>query len=152
MGIVSIASYNSQWRGYEYYEQNMVHQCEKMGEQRYTGRVSGSGQKVYEVMIDVAHPKRSTCTCPFAEGSRKVCKHKVALYFFAFPKEAEVYYKEIVEAEQEEEKRIEELEVHLDRYLASLSKAQLKQHLYEVLYESPQWLFERFIRDHVDDV
>ena len=43
----------------------------------------------------ILHIKKSFCNCPFAEGNRKVCKHKIAIYFSAFPEKAEEYYKSL---------------------------------------------------------
>ena len=51
----------------------------------YQGKVKGSGSAVYDVTIDVAHPRKSVCNCPFAEGRRVICKHMVALDLEIFP-------------------------------------------------------------------
>lgn len=91
MRLINSASSTSAWRGYEYYKENKVCSIKKINENEYEGSVSGSSVEPYSVYINIEHPKKSTCSCPFAEGSRKVCKHKVALFFSAFPKEAEKY-------------------------------------------------------------
>lgn len=69
----------------------------------YTGKVSGNGRS-YDVHIDLNHPRKLTCNCPYADGKRIICKHIVALYFSIFPKEAEAYIAEVeaYESEQEE--------------------------------------------------
>lgn len=53
--------------------------------------------------------------------------------------------------EQEEERRQEELDEKVLDYINSLSKAELRQTLYEVLYSGAEWAFERFVREHIDD-
>ena len=85
MGLVEIASNNSVWRGMEYYEDKKVIAWEKTGEHTYDGSVSGNKGHTYKVHIDKEHPRKSTCTCPFADGRRVVCKHMIALYFTAEP-------------------------------------------------------------------
>ena len=66
-----LASAASLWRGYDYYTDHKVLSWEptESGErpQQFDGVVSGNGDKPYEVHIDIAHPKKSTCTCPFAD-------------------------------------------------------------------------------------
>ena len=89
------------WRGYDYYTDHKVLSWEptESGErpQQFDGVVSGNGDKPYEVHVDIAHPKKSTCTCPFAEGRHVICKHMVALYFSVYPAEAD----ELLHAEEQ---------------------------------------------------
>ena len=68
MGLVEIASNNSVWRGMDYYEDKKVIAWEKTGEHTYDGSVSGNEGHTYKVHIDKEHPRKSTCTCPFADG------------------------------------------------------------------------------------
>ena len=42
----------------------------KIGDGVYQGKVSGSQDNIYDVVIDIDHPRKSTCTCPFAAGRR----------------------------------------------------------------------------------
>ena len=100
MGLLEIASNRSFWRGVDYYEAGKVSKWKKIDNYLYEARVTGS--KTYDVVIDVKHPKRSTCDCPHAEGTRRVCKHKVALYLKVFPDELQRVMKEIEEWEREE--------------------------------------------------
>lgn len=63
------------------------------------GKVRGSNDAAYDVTIDTAHPKKSVCNCPFAEGRRVICKHMVALNLGIFPEKEQqmmdyLYYKE----------------------------------------------------------
>ena len=129
MGLLNLASGNSFWRGYEYYKASMVVSVEQITANRYQGKVRGSGKKAYEVTIDLEHPKKSTCTCPHAEGTRRICKHKVALYFSVFPEEADRALKEAEEWEAEEEKREQERIEEIREYVNSLSKQQLREEL-----------------------
>ena len=71
MSVISVASTASVWRGYEYFEAGAVKQLEKADDGLLIGKVSGSGKNIYDVTVDLAHPKRSSCTCPMlpADGS-----------------------------------------------------------------------------------
>lgn len=129
MGLLDLASGNSFWRGYDYYEAGKVKTSRQIGELQYEGTVEGSNSSQYDVMIDLEHPKKSVCTCPHAEGSRRVCKHKVALYFSIFPDEAVKALKEAEEWEAEEEKRWEEECKDIEKYVNSLSKQELREEL-----------------------
>lgn len=150
MGLLDLASATSAWRGYEYYKAGNVLTKIKLSETEYKGVLQGSDNKRYEAFIDIEHPRKSHCNCPHANGKRIICKHQVALYFSAFPKEADQYYKEVIEYEEEEEQRQEELDKKVVAYIKSLSKEELRQTLYDVLYDGADWVFERFVREHID--
>lgn len=150
MGLLNLASATSAWRGYEYYKAGNVLTKIKLSETEYKGVLQGSDNKRYEVFIDIEHPRKSHCNCPHANGKRIICKHQVALYFSVFPEEADQYYKEVIEYEEEEERRQEELDKKVVAYIKSLSKDELRQTLYEVLYDGADWVFERFVREHID--
>ena len=129
MGLLEIASGNSFWRGYDYYMAGKVLSCDKIDDYIYKGKIAGSSEQPYDVTIDIKHPKRSICNCPHAEGTRRVCKHKVALYFSCFPDEAAQALKEAQNWEAEEMKRQEEERKEIERYVNSLSKQQLREQL-----------------------
>lgn len=129
MGLLDIASGNSFWRGYDYFKEGKVLSSNKLGDSLYSGIVAGSRGTLYEVTIDLEHPKRSTCDCPHAEGTRRICKHKVALYFSVFPEEADKAIKEAEEWEAEEEQRQQEEYKEIEKYVYSLSKQQLRDEL-----------------------
>ena len=150
MGLINSASSASAWRGYEYYKENKVCSIKKINEDEYEGTVSGSLAEPYSVYINIAHPKKSTCTCPFAEGNRKVCKHKVALYFSAFPEEAEKYLAEVEQAEKEAEEYEEELYDRVLEKISKMKKAELQEALWQVLMDAPEWVFDRFARDYIE--
>ena len=150
MGLLDLASATSAWRGYEYYKAGNVLTKIKLSETEYKGILQGSNNKSYEVFIDIEHPRKSHCNCPHANGKRVICKHQAALYFSVFPEEADQYYEEVVEYEEEEERRQEEIDKKVVAYINSLSKEELRQTLYEVLYDGADWVFERFVREHID--
>lgn len=150
MSIISVASGQSAYRGYEYSQAKKVLKMEQTAEGVIKAVVAGSGGSTYEVVADVAHPRRSQCTCPHATGKRIVCKHIVAVYFTAFPQEARRYIEEMESYWEEEEQRQEEMEDTVIRYVHSLKKSELQQKLLRVLFEGPDWQFDRFIRDNID--
>lgn len=135
MGLIEVASAKSVWRGMEYYENKKVRSWEKSGSETYDGVVAGSDENNYIVHIDKAHPKKSTCNCPFAKGRRVVCKHMIALLFTAEPKAAEDFLQQVEEWEKEGEEREQLHYKELRKYVNSLSKAELQERLYDALVE-----------------
>lgn len=129
MSILSCTSNASAWRGYEYYKRKKVLSWKQIGESQFEGFVKGSANKPYHVIIDVAHTRKSTCNCPFADGKRKICKHQMALFFTVFPNEAKKYIKTIEDYEQEEEQWEQERYAEIVEYVNSLSKAELRNAL-----------------------
>lgn len=85
MGFVEKAPKKIVWRAIEYYKKNKVLDFQEDGENCYTAKVAGSGKVEYAVYIDVKHPKKCTCTCPFAKENDVICKHMVATYFSINP-------------------------------------------------------------------
>ena len=151
MGLIDIASSASAWRGYEYYKENRVCSINKMGENEYEGTVAGSSKEPYSVHIDILHPKKSTCNCPFAEGNKKVCKHKVALYFAVFPKEADKYLAAVEQAEKEAEEYEEQIYDLVGQKISKMKKSELQDALWQVLMDGPEWVFDRFVREYIED-
>lgn len=150
MGLLDLASGASLWRGYEYYTNNYIFSVEKLSGTEYVGKSRGSCEKLYDIKIDVAHPRKSSCNCPHANGKRIICKHQVALYFMIFPNEAKEYYDEVMKYEEEEQKRQDEIDRKVIKYINSLSKEELRNTLYQVLYDGADWVFEKFVREHID--
>ena len=87
MWMLEIASYNSYWRGLDYFESKLVKKLNRLNEFIYEAEVEWTNS--YNVRIDVNHPGKSTCTCPHASGKSIICKHKVAAYFSIYPEEAQ---------------------------------------------------------------
>jgi uncharacterized Zn finger protein len=72
MSIWSLASNASVWRGYDYYKQGKVISYKTLGDEIYESFIRGSVDTLYHTVIDVAHPRKSHCDCPFAEGKRVI--------------------------------------------------------------------------------
>lgn len=152
MGLLNCASGASAWRGYDYFKENKVKRLTQIGETQYCAEVSGSNGKSYDVLIDTAHPRKSKCNCPHADGRKIVCKHMIASYFTAFPEEAERFYADIIARQEEEEEREEALENKVLAYIGKMSKAELQQTLIDVIFYGPEWQYEQFIRENgLDD-
>lgn len=135
MSIRTLASGASAWRGYEYYTEKKVLSLSQTGKDEYTGEVAGTARAPYHVKINIAHARQSKCTCPHADGRRVICKHMVALFFTAFPDEAEQYIEEVEEYEREEEARMEKYYADLRSYVKRLSKKELQEELFQALVE-----------------
>lgn len=149
MSLIDLASGASAWRGYNYYKEGKVLRCLCAEESRYEGEVSGSSGEIYRVRLDLDHPRSSECTCPHAAGKRIVCKHQVALYFTAFPEEAEKYYREVIEAEEEAEREREQQEIAVIERVRKMKKSELQDALLELLFDGPEWQYERFAREQL---
>ena len=150
MGLLNLASASSVWRGYEYYSNNKVVNYQIVSDTKIDGVVQGSGTHQYKVSINLEHPRKSKCNCPHADGRRVICKHMIALYFTALPKLAKDYYDEIVSYQEAEEKYHEELEDKVIAYVHKLKKEELTQTLLQLLFEGPEWQYERFIREYIE--
>ncbi|MBR2731824.1 MAG: SWIM zinc finger family protein [Clostridia bacterium] len=148
MGFLSFASAASVWRGYEYYKGGKVERCQETNDGHYEGQVSGSGEKKYQVKINLEHPRSSQCSCPHAAGKQIVCKHMAALYFYAFPEESEDYYRELIKAEEKAEQEQERLENAVIEHVGKMKKAELQQALLQTLFDGPEWQFDRFVREY----
>lgn len=135
MGLIELASGKSIWRGLDYYNDKKVISWSIPKEGIYEGEVSGSDGSIYTVHVDTKHPRKSLCTCPFAEGRRVICKHMIALYFEAEPEEAERCERRLEMLEEEEEEYEQQRYEELERYVRSLSKRELQERLLEVLME-----------------
>lgn len=148
MGVLECASGASVWRGYEYYQGKKVRTISEITEHVFLAQVAGSAKEPYRVELHVDHPRKSNCNCPRANGKRVICKHLVAAYFAAFPKAAEAFYAEVMACQQEEERREEALADQLCAYVAHMKKAELEQALLQLLFDGPEWQYDRFIREN----
>ena len=149
MGLINIASNNSIWRGLDYCKENKVINYNKINTNQYKGFINGSNNRKYNVFMDIEHPKKSKCDCPHAKDKRIICKHIVALYFTVFPDEVDKFLKEVEEAEKEYEEYEKEIEKKLIKYINSMSKDELRETVLELLYDGPEWLYDRFVRDKI---
>lgn len=146
MGLKEVSSYKTLWRGYEYFRDKKVKGLKQVGNGVYEATVFGT--KDYKVKIDVNHPRSSICDCPDASGKRKVCKHMIATYFAVFPKEAKEYYEQVIKYEEEYEEEQEKLWGKAQDCISKMSKKELQDELYSILCDAPDWLFEKFVREH----
>ena len=152
MGLLEFASGASIWRGYDYFKEKKIKTLEEIGDNIYSATVTGSSNQLYSVELHVDHPRKSKCNCPHANGKRIICKHIVAAYFTAFPEEAEKFYTEAMAYQEEEEKRQEELSDKVCHYVWHMKKDELRQALLQLLFDGPEWQYERFIRENgIDD-
>ena len=151
MSILTVASGQSVYRGYEYYKANKVQRMEQIGEGKISASVSGSGGSVYNVQINVDHVRKSQCTCPHAAGKRIVCKHMVAVYFTAFPAEAQKYIAELEEYWEEEEQREQETEERLIAYVRKMKKGEAQEALLQLLFDGPEWQYDRFVEEYLGE-
>lgn len=148
MGMIECTSGASLWRGYDYYKENKVKNLIETSPGIFSANVEGNSDKPYIVEIDVAHPRKSKCNCPHADGKRIVCKHMMAVYFAVFPKEAQRIYNEAIAYQEEEEKHAEELYEKVRQYVWKMKKSESQQALLELLFNGPEWQFDRFVREH----
>ncbi len=133
MGLIDLASSNSLWRGVDYYQSKNVKKIKKISDDEYNSIVSGTEE--YNVHIDINHPRKSTCTCPFADGRRVICKHMVATFFTIYPEEAERIIKEEQEYEEEEERLFEEHLEEVREYVNGLTEDEVRALLIDKLMD-----------------
>jgi len=148
MGLLECASATSVWRGRDYYEDKKVKNLTEISDGVFTANVIGTTSEAYIVNLDAAHPRKSTCNCPHANGKRIVCKHIVATYFTAYPEEVVRFDQECSKAQEEAEGWEEELYDRVQAYVGHMKKNELQQSLLELLFDGPEWQFERFVRNH----
>lgn len=152
MGVIECASAASVWRGYDYFKDKKVVSISKIGENIYATTVAGSSKRTYSIELNIDHPRKSKCNCPHADGKRIICKHIVAAYYTILPQEAEKIYADAIAYQEEEEKWQEKLSDKVIEYVDKMEKADLCQSLLELLFDGPEWQYNRFVREHgLDD-
>lgn len=153
MGILNLASYKSLCRGYDYYNEGKVALFLKTDDGKYDAKVKGSGQMMYDVHIDSEHPRKSKCNCPFADGTRKICKHMVAVFLTAYPDEAKCIERQI-QIETEEDERLTAIDEDLFQCVKKMSEDEVRAALYDILSnmldEGRDWEVESFIGCYSD--
>lgn len=148
MGLLKCASSASIWRGYDYYKSKKVISLEEMKANIFSAKVSGHSSEPYSVELHIKHPRKSTCNCPYANGKRIICKHMIATYFTVLPDKAEKFYAEALAYQAQEEKRQEELVHIVRRYVRHMKKSELQEAVLQLLFDGPEWQFDRFVRDN----
>ena len=153
MGMLEIASYNSYWRGLDYFESKLVKKLNRLNEFIYEAEVEGTNS--YYVRIDINHHRISTCTCPHAAGKQVICKHKVAVYFSIYPEETQkaidernAYRKELEEREKEYDSKVEEHRESLKKYIDSLSEKEVRNVLINyMVHDAMKFEDDPFVED-----
>ena len=148
MGILECASRASVWKGFDCYAQEKVLRLDEIGEDLFRAEVSGSEDNVYEVELNIRHPRKSKCTCPRANGKRVVCKHIVATYFVVCPEEADRLIAETMAATDGEMQRQEAQYRKVCQYIRGMDQNALQEALLALLEYGPEWQYDRFIREH----
>ena len=147
MGIISVASGNSCWRGLDYYKQNKVKNIVKINENEYKSIVNGNCK--YEVYLNIKHIRSCKCNCPLANGKRTICKHIVATYFKAFPEESIKFEKEQQILQEEYEEEQEKLYNEAVNYLHKMKKEDLVNEIINIWTYGPEWIYNNFVRDYI---
>ena len=148
MSLLSCASNTSAWRGYYYFKDHKVLAHDQIDDGQFMGMVQGSNGELYSTMIDVRHPRKSKCNCPHADGKRIICKHMIALFFTVYPLEAQNFYDEAMRYQEDAEQYAEELQNRVVHYVEHMKKAELQQALLALLFDGPEWQYDRFVRDN----
>ena len=73
----------------------------------------------------------------------------VAVYFTAFPKEAQKYITDLKNSWEEEEAQQQESEEKLIQYVSKLKKGELQEALLQLLFDGPEWQYDRFIEENI---
>lgn len=153
MGILSRSSQNSISRGYDYFKEKKVISYQKINDEEYVGKVQGNGT-IYEVKINDKHTNKCSCNCPFADGTRKICKHMVALFFTINPEEARNYLRSIRKEYRLNQLRVREKEneevqkeKRIKEYIDSLSIKELKEKLYTYMRDEGYYSHDDYEAD-----
>ena len=138
MKFINLGSYNSQFRGLEYYQEKRVSNINQVSEVEYTSNVNGYDNN-YNVFINIKNPRKSTCDCPFALGRRVICKHMIATYFTIFPQKEKEFNDDLIRGRMEYEEECERLRNEeiksITSYVNSLSAKEVRQKLIEKLID-----------------
>lgn len=135
----SSASSNSLWRGVNYYKERKVRSFTQCDE-GFCGVVEGSDNAEYDVRINLSHPRKSSCSCPFAKDRRVICKHMIALYFTSVPDSYEAFEYDIqqleVQYKLEEERWQKETLARIKDNVSKMSAKEVRAKLVDMLYQA----------------
>lgn len=131
MGIIENMSSYLIARGFNYYKKSLVKKIEKLNETTYKAKVLGTSE--YDVYIDLEHPRKCRCTCPY---NKILCKHIAATYFSINEKEAILYEDSISDLLQmrnnyydSKEKDYEQKYKTAKKYVESLTEEEVRKEL-----------------------
>ncbi len=141
-------------RAFQYFESDYVHDLKRVNGDIITASVEGTDSRPYDVKIDLARPYDSECSCPHA-ASGNMCKHMAAVFFAAFPEQAQAYedytegrYLGEDDLDIEEDERdflpanYDEL---LDEFIASMNSEEKEQLLRKVLKQNPLGTYHQYL-------
>lgn len=143
MGLIEIASAKSVWRAIDYVEREKV-VCWTKHKDTYDGLVEGSNDDTYKVYVDTVHPRKSTCTCPFAQEHRVICKHMLAIYFSGEPKVLENFLQEVEDYEEQERQNAAKHESDLYKATGMMSREELRSELVSAWLELEDYRSQRW--------
>lgn len=132
------ASGANRWKGYYYYKAGNVLSTSYLSEDKVKAMVKGSGNNIYEVILDLDKPTKSKCNCPFAIDRQVLCKHKIAAFYALFPEfalELENIKNEFEREEEEIESRREEIYKRVVEEVSKMSIDQLRHIVINSLYD-----------------
>ena len=119
----------------EYYKQNKISSCTANDDGTYEGVVSGSSDESYSVLVDMEHPRKSTCNCPLANGKKVICIHIVAVSLCVDASESERFKNEkTIYASEEEERRTKKYHKYMS-YAKCKSQRELREAYVELMIE-----------------
>ena len=138
MSIFDRASNSSYWRGFNYYENNHVFDIKHIDDDIYSAVVKGTED--YDVVVDLKHPLKSTCTCPFTKGNHKMCKHMIALAFSVCQEEVlrakkirDDYFDEQERKERETDSLMKKKEKEIRAFVNRLTEEEVRERLFITL-------------------
>ncbi len=79
-----------------------------------------------------------------------MCKHKMAVYFTAFPEEAERLMQEAEAYEEEQLQQAVELQEMVIHHVQKMKKNELQEALLRILFDGPEWQYDRFVREYME--
>ena len=149
MEFLSRATRRVAVRGFDYFINNHVRECEEIRPDVYKAKVLGSNLQLYDVEVDLNHPLKSVCNCPHAGGKRILCKHKIAVYFLKRPREAFQFYYDVARyAKFDYEDHRDEILDNTYTYIENMSKEDLIESCYDLLLSTPDFAFYDFLDKH----
>ena len=144
MALLDCANKTTVWNGFECYDNGKVLSKMKIGVM-YRCVVSDDDSNEYTVEMNPIHPRKSKCSCPRAKGKYVICKHVVAAYFSVFPMEAKKYGAKSMNCEKIKDIQEDELYLKIQNYVREMKKSELQSALLQLLMESPEVQFDRFL-------
>ena len=155
--FIELTSSDNVYKGKDYAKNNIVSNV-KISNNIITGNIVGSNGNVYTITLNLEKPRTSTCTCPYSQSSHndkfkteKICKHKIALLFTAYPDLLKKYEKLLKEKQEKMQKYNDKLPNKIEMKLNKMSKKELIDIIYAYIINTDGWQYNKFIKDVIDD-